>query len=434
MSVEIKSVRKFSFLYLKGIRTGDKLISINGNNIRDFLDYEFYIKEEDLLFEFEQNGKTKLIRMKNKADKGIGLEFDSFLMDKQQRCKNNCIFCFIDQNPKGMRESIYFKDDDSRLSFLFGNYITLTNLTDEDIDRIIKMHISPVNVSVHTMNKELRVKMMKNKNAGKCLDYIRTLAEAGVEINTQLVLCPGINDGKELEYSLNELSKLYPSVQSIAVVPVGVTKHREGLFDMPEYNVQTAGEVIDVINSFGDSFKEKHGTRLAFAADEFYILAQRSIPDADYYEYYPQIDNGVGLWTSLKDEAASVIEQLDKKADISRKVSIATGTAAYPLIKDICDRLMVIYPQLHIDVYDIKNDFYGHSVTVAGLVTAGDIIAQLKDKALHRILLIPDVMLMSDSNLFLDNLTVEDVEKALNVTVRVVSSRDGADLISKIIC
>ena len=266
------------------------------------------------------------------------------------------------------------------------------------------------------------------------MDYIRTLAEAGVEINTQLVLCPGINDGKELEYSLNELSKLYPSVQSIAVVPVGVTKHREGLFDMPEYNVQTAGEVIDVINSFGDSFKEKHGTRLAFAADEFYILAQRSIPDADYYEYYPQIDNGVGLWTSLKDEAASVIEQLDKKADISRKVSIATGTAAYPLIKDICDRLMVIYPQLHIDVYDIKNDFYGHSVTVAGLVTAGDIIAQLKDKALHRILLIPDVMLMSDSNLFLDNLTVEDVEKALNVTVRVVSSRDGADLISKIIC
>ncbi len=434
MAVVIKDVRRLSKLYFKGIKAGDKLISINGNNIRDFLDYEFYIKDDKLVIEFESNGKRKTVKLSKKTDDSIGLSFDSYLMDKQQRCKNNCIFCFIDQNPKGMRESIYFKDDDSRLSFLFGNYITLTNLTNDDIDRIIRMHISPVNISVHTMNKELRVKMMKNKNAGECLDMIKHLAESGIEINTQLVLCPGINDGKELEYSLSELSKLYPSVQSIAAVPVGVTKHREGLFNMPSYTEETAAEVIDIINSFGEAFKEKHGTRLAFAADEFYITAQREIPSADYYEDYPQIDNGVGLWTSLDDEVSEVISGLDKNADVTRKLSVATGSAAYPLIKGICARLMEIYPQLQVDAYEIKNDFYGHTVTVAGLITAGDIISQLKEKPLHGLLLIPDVMLMSDSNLFLDNLSVEDVEKALNVTVKVVCSRDGADLISKILC
>lgn len=432
MSVEIKSVKKWSALYFKGVRGGDKLISINGNSIRDFLDYEFYVKEDKLLLQIEHKGKMKLVKVSKRTDEGIGLEFDSFLMDKQQRCRNNCIFCFIDQNPKGMRESIYFKDDDSRLSFLFGNYITLTNLTDEDIDRIIKMHISPVNISVHTMNKELRVKMMKNKNAGKCLDYIKRLADAGIEINTQLVLCPGINDGKELEYSLSELSKLFPAVKSIAAVPVGVTKHREGLFDMPTYTKKTASEVIRIIDTFGEKFKAETGTRLAYAADEFYLKAEIDMPQADYYENYPQIENGVGMWTSFFDEVSDALRDVNAEALTERRLSIATGVAAYHLIKGIADRMMALFPELKISVYEIENDFYGHTVTVAGLITGQDLINQLKDKELHGLLLIPEVMLMNGEEIFLDNLTVEDVEKALNVNIDTVSS-DGADLVNKII-
>lgn len=432
MSVEIRSVRKWSALFFKGVKAGDKLISINGNEIRDFLDYQFYLQEEKISLEIEHMGKVKTISLHKKQEDDIGLEFESYLMDKEQRCHNKCIFCFIDQNPKGMRETIYFKDDDSRLSFLFGNYITLTNLTDKDIDRIIKMHISPVNISVHTMNKELRVKMMHNKRAGECLDYIRKLADAGIEINTQLVLCPGINDGKELLYSLKELSELYPAVQSIAAVPVGITKHRDGLFSMPQYTKETAGEVIDIIQKFGDSFKEKHGTRLAYAADEFYLKAEREIPDAVYYENYPQIENGVGMWTSLTDEVSETLAELDPDADVQRSISIATGVAAFPLIRDIAEKVTALYPKLKVNVYEIKNDFYGHTITVAGLITGQDLMNQLKDKELGDVLLIPEVMLMTDGDLFLDNYSVEDVENALSVNIDTVAS-DGADLVNKII-
>ena len=432
MSVEIKSVKKWSVAFLKGIKAGDRLLSINSNEINDFLDYDFYINEEKLCLEIERKGKIKTITLKNKGD-DIGLEFESYLMDKQKRCRNKCIFCFIDQNPEGMRESIYFKDDDSRLSFLFGNYITLTNLTDSDIDRIIKMHISPVNISVHTMNRELRTQMMNNKNAGRCLDYIYRLAEAGVEINTQLVLCPGINDGKELEYSISELMKLYPSVKSIAAVPVGITKHREGLFKMPEYTKETSAQVIDIIDRMGAEFKAANGTRLVYAADEFYLKAEREIPKEDYYEGYPQIDNGVGMWCSLSDEADEFMAELDKSTDIKRCVSLATGTAAYPLIKQIAERLSVIYPGLEANVYEIKNDFYGHSVTVAGLVTGTDLIKQLKDKKLGQTLIIPDVMLRSEGDLFLDNISLEDVSKELGVEVCTVSSASGFELIKVIL-
>lgn len=432
MSVEIKEVKKWSQLFFKGVKPKDKLVSINGNEINDFLDYQFYLKDEKTVLEIEHNGKIKKINVSKNAEDDIGLGFDNYLMDSQKRCHNNCIFCFIDQNPEGMRESIYFKDDDSRLSFIFGNYITLTNLTDKDIDRIIKMHITPVNVSVHTMNKDLRVKMMHNKKAGECLDMINRLAKAGIELNTQLVLCPGINDGNELEYSLTELSKLYPAVQSIAAVPVGITKHREGLFDMPSYTKDTSAQVIEIINRFGDEFKKKHGTRLAYAADEFYLKAEKAIPDSEYYENYPQIENGVGLWRSLQDEVTDMIRDIDSDADVERKLSIATGVAAYPLIKGIADRLMAVYPRLKINVYEIKNDFYGHSITVAGLITAGDLINQLKGKQLNGLLLIPEVMLMADGNLFLDNYSVEDVEKALGVNIDTVLS-DGVDLVNKII-
>lgn len=430
MSVEIKGVKKWSVAFFKGIRAGDKLLSINSNEINDFLDYDFYVNEEKLCLELEHNGKTKKITLKGCGD--LGLEFDSYLMDKQKRCRNKCIFCFIDQNPEGMRESIYFKDDDSRLSFLFGNYITLTNLTDSDIDRIIKMHISPVNISVHTMNRELRVKMMNNKNAGNCLDYIYRLADAGIEINTQLVLCPGINDGKELEHSISELSKLYPAVRSIAAVPVGVTRHREGLFEMPEYNKQTAAGVIDIIDRMGSQLKAACGTRLVYAADEFYLKAERDIPDEDYYEGYPQLDNGVGMWRSLYNEASDVLADINPDALIPRSLSLATGSAAYPLIKGIADKMTALSPALRINAYEIKNDFYGHSVTVAGLITGSDLINQLKDKELNGLLLIPEVMLKDGDSLFLDNVSVEDVEKALDVNVDTVSA-DGADLVNKII-
>lgn len=433
MAVEIKSVKRFSALYFKGVKADDKLISINGNKIRDFLDYEFYVKEEKLTLEIEHKGKIRTVRLVKKAEDDLGLEFGSYLMDKQQRCKNNCIFCFIDQNPKGMRESIYFKDDDSRLSFLFGNYITLTNLTDDDIDRIIKMHISPVNISVHTMNKELRVKMMKNKNAGKCLDYIKRLTDAGIEINTQLVLCPGINDGKELEYSLNELSSMYPAVQSVAAVPVGITKHREGLFDMPSYTKETAAEVIDIINSFGDSFKKENGTRLAYASDEFYLKSEREIPAADYYEGYPQIENGVGMWRDFIDESTVGIDEIEADKDIFRSVSVATGTAAYPLIKGITDKISALYPNVRINVFKIKNDFYGHSVTVAGLITGNDLINQLRGKELYNELIIPDVMLNAEGTHFLDNVTVADVEKELNVKLKPVFESSGYNLIREIL-
>lgn len=433
MSVEIKSVKKWSVAFLKGIKSGDRLNSINSNEINDFLDYDFYNKEEKLCLEIEHKGKIKKVNLKKGADDDIGLEFDSYLMDKQKRCRNKCIFCFIDQNPEGMRESIYFKDDDSRLSFLFGNYITLTNLTDNDIDRIIKMHISPVNISVHTMNRELRVKMMNNKNAGSCLDYIYRLAEAGIELNTQLVLCPGINDGKELEYSISELGKLYPAVKSIAAVPVGITRHRDGLFDMPSFTKETSQAVIDIIKNMGDSFKEKYGTRLVYASDEFYLKAESELPDADYYEDYPQIENGVGMWNSFLDEAQDFLAGLDKTCFVDADVSLATGTAAYPLINKIACMLKDIYPGLKINVYEIKNDFYGHTVTVAGLVTGGDLINQLKGKELFDKLIIPDVMLRSEGDLFLDGISVEDAERELGVKLRVVGSSYASELIEEII-
>lgn len=429
--VEIKCVIRKSPADKAGLRSGDLLLRVNSHEINDFLDYQFYVEESRLTIEYERNGKVDTVLVKKGEYDELGLEFETYLMDKERRCKNKCIFCFVDQNPEGMRESIYFKDDDSRLSFLFGNYITLTNLTERDVERILEMHISPVNISVHTMNKDLRVKMMKNPNAGECLQIIERLAKAGVSINTQLVLCPGINDGKELEYSLQKLSELYPGVQSIAAVPVGVTKHREGLFEMPEYTKETASDVIDIITRFGDSFKEKHGTRLCYAADEFYLKAQRPLPDAGYYESYCQIENGVGMWTSFKDEFMSGL--YDTEGDGSeRRLSLATGEAAYPLIKELCDEVTKKFPKIRINVYKIENNFFGHSVTVAGLVTGKDLTEQLKDKELYERLIIPDVMLRSEGDLFLDNISVEDVEEALGVEIDVTFSADGYDLIDKI--
>ncbi|MBE6775789.1 MAG: DUF512 domain-containing protein [Ruminococcaceae bacterium] len=431
MSVRIKGIIKSSPAYGRGIKAGDILLSLNGKPVNDFLDYQFYAKEKSVTAEFQSGDKVKFTRIRKSEEEDLGLEFESFLMDEQHHCKNKCIFCFIDQLPSGMRKTLYFKDDDSRLSFLFGNYITLTNLTERDVERIIEMHISPVNISVHTMNKELRIKMMKNKRAGECLDIIGRLAENGIEINTQLVLCPGINDGEELRYSLSELGRLYPGVRSIAAVPVGVTKYREGLFEMPEYTAEAAGEVIDIISDFGDAFREKHGTRLAYAADEFYLKAGRKIPDGDYYESYSQIENGVGMWTSLKEEFLSALELSDYCGG-EKRLSIATGVAAAPLMQELSQALMQKYPRITVSVYPIVNDFFGHSITVAGLITGGDLINQLKDKKLHGRLLIPSVMLRSEGDIFLDDISLEQTEDALGVSITPVSC-DGQEFLNTIL-
>lgn len=430
MSVLIKNVIKSSPADKKGIRAGDYLVKISGHVIDDFLDYQFYTKDNKISVVYERDGKTKAVWIKKGEDEDLGLEFETYLMDKERRCKNKCIFCFIDQNPKGLRESIYFKDDDSRLSFLFGNYITLTNLSERDIEKIIEMHITPVNVSVHTMNKSLRVQMMKNKNSGESLDILYRLVQHGIDINAQLVLCPGINDGDELRYSLSKLSELCPNLQSVACVPVGVTKYREGLFDMPQYTKESAGEVIDIINEYGDRFKELYGTRLVYAADEFYLKAQREMPCGEYYETYPQIENGVGMWTSLKEEFLYEIDNCDD-VDPQSHVSLATGSAAYPLIKELAEKFQSKYNKSKIDVYEIKNDFFGHSITVAGLVTGGDLINQLRDKPLAKTLVIPDVMLRSEGDLFLDNVKTEDVERELNVSLK-VSGCTGSELLNSL--
>lgn len=418
MSVLIKDVIKSSPADKKGIKAGDTLLKISGHEITDFLDYQFYTKDSKISVVYERDGKTKAVWVKKGEDEDLGLSFETYLMDKERRCKNKCIFCFIDQNPEGLRESIYFKDDDSRLSFLFGNYITLTNLSERDVEKIIEMHISPVNVSVHTMNKDLRVRMMKNKNAGESLSILHRLAENGIAINTQLVLCPGINDGEELRYSLEKLGELGENVQSIACVPVGVTKHREGLFEMPEYTAETAGEVIDIINEYGEKFKAKYGTRLVYAADEFYLKSGRALPDGEYYETYCQIENGVGMWTSLKEEFLFEIER-SEEADPETHLSVATGVAAYPLIKELAETFESKYNKSKIDVYEIKNDFFGHSITVAGLITGTDLVNQLKGKPLAKHLAIPAVMLRSEGDLFLDSVSTKDVEDSLGVDLKV---------------
>lgn len=433
MSVLINGVAKKSIADKKGIRAGDVLISVNGHEINDVLDYSFYVKEEKLVLALVSESRAKKVKIRKKEYDDIGLEFETYLMDRQHHCKNKCVFCFIDQLPKGMRDTLYFKDDDSRLSFLFGNYVTLTNLTEHDVQRLIDMHISPVNVSVHTMNPTLRVEMMKNKHAGECLSILKRLADAGIQLNTQLVLCPGLNDGKELKFSLNELEKLRPAIQSIAAVPVGLTKFRKGLAKLRPYTPEEAKAVISTVDAFGKKCLEKYGTRLAFCADEFYLKAALPIPDEEYYEDYPQIENGVGLWKDLEVSFFDALESCEADRSTKSRVSLITGTAAYPLIKKLAAAAEQKFPNVKADVFEILNDFFGHSITVAGLVTGQDLIAQLKNKDYAKRLIIPSVMLRSEEDMFLDNVTKEDVQKALDVTLTVTPQSDGAELLYNIL-
>ena len=434
LSVKICGVNKKSACALKGITAGDELLKINGNEIMDVLDYDFYMTEQNLTLTFKcKDGKYKVIRT---YSTDCGLQFETYLMDKQQHCKNKCIFCFIDQLPKGLRESLYFKDDDSRLSFLFGNYITLTNISEHEVERIIKMHISPVNISVHTMNPELRVQMMKNKNAGKCLEIIKRFADAGITMNTQLVLCPGYNDGDELKFSIEQLSALYPAVQSIAAVPVGLTKFRDGLEKIEPYNKNTAGETIDIIEEYSQKFRKELGVGLCYPADEFFIKAERELPSANYYDGYPQLDNGVGLVRSFYDDFLDEIEYCNEKPT-HKKVTLATGVDFYPYLCDLCKKAEEKY-NIEINVRKIINNFFGETITVSGLITGIDLYEQLKNDDLGEYLLLPSSMISDytnhteNKNKFLDDMTVEELEERLNTKI-ILTNGDGGQLLKDIL-
>lgn len=431
MSVTIKSIADGSPAQKAGILPLDILLKISGHEIADVLDYRFFQFEQKLKIEVLRDGKKQIFKIRKEEFEELGLEFETYLMDTQHSCKNKCIFCFIDQMPKGMRKSLYFKDDDSRLSFLFGNYITLTNLNEHEIKRIIRMHISPINVSVHTTNPELRVKMMKNPNAGKSLAVLKKFDKVGISLNFQLVLCPGINDGAELERSLSDLLKL-KSVASIACVPVGLTKYREGLPQLKPYDKASAQVVIDTINGFGDENLISRGERICYPSDEFYLLAGREMPDVEYYGDFLQLENGVGMWTLLKSECEKEIAQIDPTAVSPRHISLASGLSAAPLVKYIVALCEEKFKDFRCEVYPIVNNFFGELITVAGLVTATDIKSQLVGKDLGTELFIPSVMLKSDEDIFLDDISLSQLSENLGVKITAVPS-GGYELISALL-
>ena len=429
--VKIQSVVEGSISARAGICGGDLLLTINGNPIRDVLDYRFYLTDTSVRLELERRGSSFGVVLNKGEYDDIGLEFETPLMDRKHTCRNGCVFCFIDQMPKGMRETLYFNDDDDRLSFLHGNYVTLTNLGEEDIARIIRMHISPVNVSVHTTNPALRVQMMKNKRAGEVLSYLPRLADAGIALCTQIVLCKGLNDGAELERSMEELSNLVPALRSCAVVPVGLTKYRDGLYPLEAFSPEECAAVIAQVTAFGDRCLEKYGSRLFYCSDEFYVRAGLPLPSEEFYEDYSQIENGVGMLTSLAAEFDFALEDLSEeiaKFRAPRVVSVATGAAAYDHIRGLADKLMAAVDGLEIRVHRIVNHFFGESVTVAGLLTGKDVSEQLMGKDLGDELLFPAVMLRADGDVFLDDMTPQTLSELLGVPV-CPSKSDGFELV-----
>lgn len=431
MAVKIFDVTTGSHADKAGIKKGETLLSINSNEIVDVLDYRFYQVNRKLTLEVEdENKNVRTIEMTKGEYEEIGLEFETYLMDKQHSCRNKCIFCFIDQLPKGMRESLYFKDDDSRLSFLFGNYITLTNITEHEIDRIIKMHISPINVSVHTTNPELRCKMMNNRFAGDTLKYLKRFADAGITLNCQIVSCPGINDGDELVRTLTDLEKL--GVNMTAIVPVGLTRYRENLYPLVPYNKETAGQTIDIIEKMGDECVKKHGRRIFFPGDEFYLLAEREIPSPEFYEDFSALEDGIGMIAYLTDDVGWKLEELDADESLCHKVTIACGEGVFPYMKRIMSMINEKFPNITINTRAIKNNFFGGGVNVSGLVTGGDLIDQLRGDDLGDRLIIPSSMLRFENDLFLDDVSTDDVERELGVTLLPVNN-NGNDLVEAVI-
>lgn len=431
MAVKIFDVTTGSHADKAGIKKGETLLSINSNEIVDVLDYRFYQVNRKLTLEVEDEDKNvRTIEMTKGEYEEIGLEFETYLMDKQHSCRNKCIFCFIDQLPKGMRESLYFKDDDSRLSFLFGNYITLTNITEHEIDRIIKMHISPINVSVHTTNPELRCKMMNNRFAGDTLKYLKRFADAGITLNCQIVSCPGINDGDELVRTLTDLENL--GVNMTAIVPVGLTRYRENLYPLVPYNKETAGQTIDIIEKMGDECVKKHGRRIFFPGDEFYLLAEREIPSPEFYEDFSALEDGIGMIAYLTDDVGWKLEELDADESLCHKVTIACGEGVFPYMKRIMSMINEKFPNITINTRAIKNNFFGGGINVSGLVTGGDLIDQLRGDDLGDRLIITSSMLRFENDLFLDDVSTDDVERELGVTLVPVNN-NGNDLVEAVI-
>lgn len=429
----IKNVTKNSIAQKSGIKRGNYLISVNGVEIKDVFDYQYLITEENITVKIEDEfGKPHYIEIFKQPYEDIGLEFDTFLMDNTQYCRNNCIFCFINQLPKGMRSTLYFKDDDIRLSFLYGNYVTLTNCIEKDISRIIRYKMSPINISVHTTNPELRCRMLNNVNAGDIYKHILKLCQAGIQINCQIVLCRGINDGTELDKTLTDLSLNYPQVQSVSVVPVGLTKFGEGKYNLIPYDENSSTDVILQIEKHQRENLKKYNSRIVFPADEFFIMAGLEIPSNKYYEEYYQIENGVGITTYFMHEFYNSLNKRKKRNIHSRKIDIVTGVLASQFIIKACDEIKAKFNGLDIKIHVVKNNFFGKNITVAGLITGRDIVEQVKHKTLSNTLLIPDIMLKYDTELFLDDYTVDMVQEELGVDV-VIVKKTAVDFIKKIV-
>ena len=441
----IREVEKDSIAERLGIEAGDVLISINDQIIDDIFDYQFLLTEEHITLVIHKPAGEKLnLTVDKEADEDLGLVFDEGLMDDYHSCCNKCIFCFIDQMPPGMRETLYFKDDDMRLSFLQGNYVTLTNMSDHDIDRIIKYHLSPINISFQTTNPKLRCEMLHNRFAGEALSKAHRLYEAGIEMNGQIVLCKGVNDGEELERSIEELLFYAPVLESVSVVPVGITKYRDGLYPLEPFTKEDAVSVLNTIHKWQKAAIQKCGLHFVHASDEWYLLAEQELPKSDNYDGYLQLENGVGMLRLLMeefDEAFHLLKKSLKKMNPIKKhfvmkqehhISMATGKLAYPVIKELAGHIEELFPKLHIEVYCIRNGFFGEKITVAGLLTGQDIIHQLKDKKLGERLILPDCLLRFGEEVLLDDVTLSELENALQVKIDIVKS-SGQDFVDIIV-
>lgn len=428
----VKNVLENSIAEELEIEPGDNILAVNDHPIEDIFDYQYLINDEYIeLLVKKSDGEEWLLEIEKDYDEDLGIVFENSLMDNYKSCYNKCIFCFIDQNPKGMRDTIYYKDDDSRLSFLQGNYITLTNMKDEDIDRIINYHLAPINISVHTTNPQLRCSMLNNRFAGTILERIRKFYNAGIPMNGQIVLCKGINDGEELWRSISDLMEFVPVMESLSVVPVGLSDYRDGLFHLEPFDKEDACEVIDIIEHFQKKAYEKHGIHFVQASDEWYINAGRDFPEAERYDGFVQLENGVGMVRLMKEEFEQEFSAVQGD-EREYEVSIVTGVLVYDSIKILVDRMKEKFPNVKIHLYKIINDFFGHRITVTGLLTGGDMIKQLKGKPLGQRLILPSNTLMADEPKFLDDVTLDQFIEALQVDVCIVES-SGADFIHSVI-
>ncbi len=433
--VKITSVAPSSRAQRAGLRVGDCLHSINFREIRDVLDYRFYLAERTVRLCFYRGEERHEVVIQKQEYDDIGLEFETPLMDEKHSCENRCIFCFIDQLPQGLRQSLYFKDDDSRLSFLHGNYITMTNLSERDIDRIIEMHISPMNISVHTTDPELRVKMMRNKHAGKVLSYMKRLSDAGIGICAQVVLCRGVNDGEKLERTMKDILSYLPSLRSVSIVPAGLTRYRQKLYPLEPYSPQECRDIIAQVGRVGDECVKTYGRRIFFCADEMYIRAGLSLPPDEFYEDYSQLEDGIGMVTSLSFEFDAELRFLEDDLEsfhAPRRVTVATGVAAEESIRALCDKLQARVEGLDIQVVPIINHFFGETITVAGLLTGRDMAEQLTSLDLGDEVLIPVNTLRADGDLFLCGMTPTELSAHLGKPVR-ISPNDGAGFLTALL-